>query len=787
MKLSRFLFRLLFGKRLPIHHGTLVVDGPRSDVLIRRDRWGIPHIEASEDHDAWFGLGFCHGQDRAFQIEALARVVRGTFSQMVGRDGLPVDRLSRRIGFRRAARQRLSVQEPELQDLVRSYAQGVRAGTRQGQRRRPHEFVLLRCAPTSYTEEDVAGLVSLLSFLLASNWDIELARLRILRDHGPEALAILDPSSPAWLPATFPPGALAGRAVERLAEDLAIFQAHAGRGGGGSNNWALAGSRTASGRPLLANDPHLAPVLPCSWYLAHVKTPRWGLAGATMVGTPSFSAGHNDWAAWGITAGLVDNTDLFLEEVGPDGSSVRCGDRFEPCELVEERIDVRGDEAVVEKVLVTPRGPIISPALDGENAAVSLRATWLEPRPVRGTLCLAEVREFEDFCRTFRSWPAVPLNMMYADCSGTVGWQLVGDAPRRRKGWGTLPLPGADPEAGWYPEPVPFDEMPRGRDPSCGFLATANNQPLPQGTGPFLGVDFLDGFRQARILEMLESRHDWDVERCLALQLDQYSIPWREMRDAVLQVPRDDPGTAVALDLLEDWDGTVSADSPAAAVFELLVSELAKRLARLHAPRSEPWVLGMGYPPLLPYTMMAVRRVGHLVQLLREQRQGALARSWPEELTDALSHVVGWLKKRHGADPAAWAWGRLRGVRFQHAFGTKKILRPIFDRGPFPCGGDANTVAQAAVDLLEPTSEALFTVSLRMVADVGNWDACRFVLAGGQSGNPLSHNYDDQIDLWRRGMAIPMPYSTEAVKKASKKMLRLSPNATLRKSGETLS
>jgi penicillin amidase len=343
VNLPRLLLRLLLGRRLPRTRGTLAVPSLRGPVRVRRDRWGIPHIEAGDDLDAHFGVGFCHGQDRAFQLEVLLGTVRGTLAELIGPAGLPVDRLSRRIGFFHAAGRQWPVLDADVRAMLEAYARGVTAGATLGSPRRAHEFVLLRAGPTPWTPLDSVGMLKLVSFTLCSNWDVELARLQVLAYDGPEALAAIDPAYPAGHPVTAPPGQAAGPALDRLAEELGAFLSIA-RPGGGSNNWALGPGRTATGRPLLANDPHLDASLPPHWYLTHVRTPSWAAAGATFLGGPAVVAGHNGHAAWGVTAGLVDNTDFFREQVGPDGASVRAGDRFVPCPVREEVIRGRGGD-----------------------------------------------------------------------------------------------------------------------------------------------------------------------------------------------------------------------------------------------------------------------------------------------------------------------------------------------------------------------------------------------------------------------------------------------------------
>jgi penicillin amidase len=787
MNLYRRLFRLLLGRRLPVTMGTVQVDGCHEPVTIRRDRYGIPHIQAHNDEDAWYGLGFCQGQDRSFQLELLIRAGRGTLSALLGPDGLNLDRLSHRIGYYRSAEEQLAFLDESARHALEAYARGVNAGRSIGCRRHAHEFALLRAEPTPYTAADVLAYLKMMSFRLSSNWDNELSRFQILRQDGPEALAALDPTYPEWHPVTAPPGSTAGKAIDRLAKDLACFQAYAPPGGG-SNNWAIAGNgragvtpRTATGRPILANDPHLSASVPPHWYLAHIRTPEWSVAGASFVGGPAFPAGHNGFAAWGVTAGFVDNTDLFLEEIGPDGCSVRQGDEYIPCERRVEIVEVRGKDRVREVVLTTPRGPIIGPALGDGYGAISLRATWLDPRPARGLLDVHRVRSFEQLRHMLYPWPATSQNVAYADTSGTIGWHLMGDIPVRRKGSGALPLPGWDPEVGWEDEPLPLERTPCLSDPRCGYLATANTRPTPEGQGPFMGVDFIDGYRLACIIEALDARYDWSIDAVMALQLDQVSLPWREMREVVLAVPAITMDTQRALAMLSAWDGALRADSPAAALYEMFVSEMAQRVARAAAPQAGTWALGKGTSPLVRHTLMISQRLGHLVRLLRQQPEGWFSRldgpgePWPQEIAAALNAAYRTLRERYGPDPTRWAWGQIRPLVLRHPLGARRPLDRIYNLGPLPLGGDTHTVNQAGVDLTDPAKGVLAIASLRMAIDVGEWENSRFSLPGGQSGNPLSPHYEDLLPFWERGQGVPIAWSEEAVAQAARETLRLEP------------
>ena len=825
MSLSRLLLRLALGRRLPTTAGELRVPGVSAPVTVRRDKWGVPHIDAATDADAHFALGFCQGQDRAGQLEAMWRLVRGTLAEWVGADALPADRMSRHIGFRRAAEAQVAVLGADARAAFEAFAAGLNAGATTGLPRKPHEFAIVGGTPSAWDTADVLGLLKLQSFLLPSNWDVELARLRILLADGPDVLTALDPVqnlSPQPPPLRregepdLSPSLLRGVGeglLDRLAADLGALQAFLPTGGG-SNNWVIAGTRTASGKPLLASDPHLAPTCPPPWYLAHVRTPRWEVAGAALAGTPGFPIGHNGFAAWGVTAGLTDNSDLFLETLGPDNRSVRQPDgTFAACEVVKEVIRVKGGADVVEEVLLTPRGPVLTPLVPDVKLAVSLSATWLEPRPMIGFLGAPTARSFDEFRAPFAAWPALPLNVLYADAGGTIGWQLVGEVPTRRGGHGLLPRAGDAPDSGWTGT-VRFEEMPFAVNPACGYLATANDppcwagEPTPPapavnrdgngaggeagdtstrsvtvavhregaGSSPWLGADYIDAYRARRIRELLAARDaGWTLAECAAIALDVQSLPWGEVRDIVLSLAPADGDARVALDLLREWDGRVDTESPAAAVFELFVAEMCARVAKLKAPKSWETVIGEGALGIVPYNLFSDRRVSHLTRLLREQPSGWFS-SWSLEMEAVLTFVVRRLRREAGPGPGFWAWGHLRRLLLEHPLlGKHKWLGPAFNRGPVPWGGDGNTVSQAGARPADPTAFTHNLANMRTAFDLADLSKSTFVLCGGQSGNPLSPHHADQLPLWLRGESFAMPWDQADVIRAAVDTLRLLP------------
>lgn len=747
--------------------------GVTGEIAIRRDRYGIPHITATSDDDAWFALGFCQGQDRSFQIETLTRVVRGTTAELIGSDVVDLDRLARRIGFLRSAEaQQHQLHERERRG-IEAFAAGVNAGRDHGSSSAAHEFALLRRSPTPFTAADCLGIFLLQAFSLASNWDAELARLAVFQLDGPEALEALDPGYPEWHPVTNPPGAPAGPAVAGLADDIARLRA--ALGGGGSNNWAVAGSRTTSGRPILANDPHLAPVLPSHWYLAHAQAPEWSAAGAMLTGTPGFGSAHNGHVAWGVTAGLVDNTDLFLEKIGPDGRSVLRGEEWVECEVRRETIEVRRASPVVEEVLVTPHGPIVGPAMPHTPDAISMAATWLRPSGVSALFELVRARTTHELCDALADWHGPPLNVAFADAHGSIGWKLAGEAPLRKRGIGAIPAAGWDLDYGWLEGRVPFEDMPEAFDPEAGYLATANNRPTAEDD-PSLGVDWIDGHRITRINELLAPRSDWDMPSTLRMQLDTVTPLWDELANTLLAIePRDD--SAVAHRLLSGWDGDLGSESAAGSVFVLWLVEMERRVAFSKAPISADFVVGRGFAPapLNPNNMFAFSRAGHLVRLLRERPDGWFA-DWDTEIRGSLRVAEQILRSKFGDDPNDWKWGDVRPLTLRHALGEQKPLDRIFNIGPIRWSGDFSTVSQSGAPPLNPLGNPSAIASLRMAVDVGNWDDSRFSLPGGQSGNPLSPHYNDQVDPWRTGTGVPMPFSESAVAAATSTTLFLVPH-----------
>jgi penicillin amidase len=316
--------------------------------------------------------------------------------------------------------------------------------------------------------------------------------------------------------------------------------------------------------------------------------------------------------------------------------------------------------------------------------------------------------------------------------------------------------------------------MPYCKNPELDLVASANNQPAAE-TELYLGIDYPGGYRLARIVELLRSRQDWDLDSMAALQLDLVAIPWREIRDVVLRIPGTNPTIQEALGFLEAWNGEVAADSPAASLYEFFLTEFNQLLIETKAPRALEWAVGKEMHPLI-YAPLGKRQVSHISRLIQKQPEGWFAGSWDEQIGRSLEKALIKLNNDYGSSPKSWAWGRIRTLTLTHPFGNHPLLGKVFNLGPYPWGGDTQTVAQAQRSLKIPTINPTGIANMRMVLDVGKWENNYFVLAGGQSGNPFSKHYQDQIPLWQRGEGLTLAWTEADIQAKSVNTLQLEPD-----------
>ena len=775
---------------LPVTNGTVTVDGLRGRVEVIRDLDDIPHIRANDEADALFGLGYVHAQERLWQMEFQRRVAQGRLSEVVGPEGLPADRFLRTIGLMRAAREAWPKIDGRSRALIEAYVAGINAflaGHHGGGL--PVEFALMRTSPAPWTGEDVVAWQKMMALQLSANWKDELLRVQLAARVGDEGAGQLMPAYTPGGPVILPPGAVSrsqppgtgspaapappGVAPGAVA-DLAALADILGTLDvappldGGSNNWVVSGSRSITGKPLLANDPHLAGQSPAVWYLAHVSGGALDVIGATLPGVPGVMIGRNQRIAWGITALLGDVQDLYVEKVNTRDQAEYNG-ALEPIRIVRETIKVRGGADVPLRVRITRHGPIVSDVLERPQSTLAFKWTGLDPGDATAE-CFIRVNlagSWPQFTEALRRMHVPLLNFVYADVDGNIGYYGPGSFPVRAAGDGTRPVPGWTSEFEWRGY-LHESEWPAAYNPSRGYVVSANNKVAPDSFPFMLGSSWEAPYRAARIVEMIERTSRLAVEDMQRMQRDVQSAQVKVVRPFLLKArPLDTPGRE-AMDFLRDWDGTLDGASPQAALYEawydatvrgLFDDDLGEDLAAEYTGRRS----------------LAAKAVDNLIQsgdsTWCDDVRTPDAETCETLLGRTLQRALAGMSDRQGtSNLSKWRWDRVNAARFPHRpLDAVPVLRRFFSR-TVPRGGDAFTVTPVM-----PLDDEIFVSSYRQVIDLAGADSSRFVIPMGQSGHIWSDGYANLLDRWNRVEYLPMRFSRLAVDDAAKATLVLEP------------
>lgn len=721
-------------KRLPPENARLraAVRGP---VEILRDRSGMPHVWAGATEDLWFGVGFAMAQDRLWQMDRLRRRALGRQAEVMGLANVPSDLAHRLVGIPEIAAAEVGRTDERTRAILEALVAGVNRQIEECGRELPVEFALLGYEPEPFTVRDSIAI-------LRGIWWSLNGRLETLV--AAEAARVLPPElRRAWLTPERPEERIVPEVPARL-RGRGAAEAAAGEGDWrGSNNWAVAAGRTATGSAILCSDPHQPFWLPASWYEYAVHGPEDDAAGAGHPGVPGFWWGSNGRIAWGVTNNVASTRDLYVEMVDPaDPSRYREGDGW--ARFAEEPIEiaVAGEEPRRFTRRSTARGPIVNDILpavtDGGDPPLSLRWVGQEHLDdVRAVVGIARARDWAGFRDALRDWAVAVFNFAYADREGNVGMQCAGRIPLRgRVKWGFRDA--LNPDDGWTGS-VPFDDLPREEGPGRGYVGSANNKPAPDDYRYPLYGAWASGYRAARIDEALREAEAFDAERGRALQLDV-----RNLRAAVLcpaivgrLAGAVDADARLLRDLLDGWDHEYRLDSPAPAAFETFMAEWQRRVAQERFPnRLVPLVRGAG---------------GVAARLLSGDALGWFA---PGTDLDALVAetaiaAVAALRERHGADPAGWRWGEVHLVHLRHPL-SNPANADLFDLGPAPIAGGADTLCNTGVGPA-PGCEAVGGVEYRIVVDFAEPDRFLAIQNAGNSGQPGSPHYGDQFAAWIGG------------------------------------
>jgi penicillin amidase len=740
---------------LPQQRGTIELGGLEGPVRVRRDRWGVPHIEAEAQHDLYFAQGFVHGQDRLWQMDFYRRAVSGRVSEMAGPEGLPIDRLMRTLGIRRAAEREAAALDPRLLALLERFCEGVNAAAAEATAM-PFEMQLLRLEFEPWRPVDILGLGKLLAFGLSTNWERELLRADMLRALGPELTARLDPAYPADNPVVTQE-AWSGDGLAIVEQIDAVRRAMGlAAEASGSNNWAVSGALSATGGPLIAGDPHLPPSMPGIWYQVGLRHRDRFVRGASLPGLPGIYMGQNNDVCWTFTNAMADVQDLFVERV--EGEAYLFEDEWRPLQIEREEIAVKGREPVQLEVRSTHHGPIVNEAL-GADADEPLALSWTalaEPTAFAGMFELLEIESGPDLVAKLEGHTAPVSNLIWADRHGSIGYKLIGRLPRRRGGCPDLPKPGWSGEFEWEGR-VPYEELAEQIDPESGFLVTANNRVAGDDYPHHITSEYLDGFRAKRIEQLLGESREHDLDGFEAMQSDNLSLPGIEAARRLGRLRPSGQRETSALERLRSWDGRLDPDTIAGTIYQAFLLRLARETARAaigDRDLCERW-LDRADNGFTPHSTSPWRWHSHLMKLWEEGDEELIGRPWDELVLEALAGALDDLEERFGPDPEGWRWGRVHEMEFPHPLGeANPLLRRLLNRR-LRAGGAQETVSQIAYDPNDPY-RAVWAPSWRMVADPSAPDSSRWQMFTGQSGHPASPHYDDLQEDWLRGRTQPM-------------------------------
>jgi penicillin amidase len=727
-------------------------------VEIVRDREGIPHIRAGSEADAYFALGWVHAQDRLWQMDLGRRVAAGRLSELLGERTLGIDRLMRALGLHRAAERDLAALDPATRQLLERYAEGVNAAVRDHGGPLPPEYTVLGAGFEPWQPADSLARLKTMAWLLGKNWESELQRRDLLRGLEPRQVAELfapyPGDEPIDLAAAVPDAAgLAGRL-------LAASRDAAGPADAGSNAWAVSGRLTASGRPLMANDPHLTLEQPATWYFVHLEAPGLTVAGASLAGVPGVILGHNGTIAWGTTNGRADVQDFFIERAAPDDpASYLVPGGTARFETREEVIGIRGRPPETMHVRATRHGPVLSDVLrdmgrmpdDGEILALSWTALTGPDRTMRALLRLPHARDWQQFVDVLRDFDAPQQNVVYADTAGNIGMILPGRIPLRGDAAGTrgtVPVPGWEAGNDWLGY-VPFDDLPRVLNPPEGRVVTANHKAaLAEDPGFWLTSEWAPPYRARRIEDLLTAHDRHTRETFRAIQNDAVSLRVREILPFLrAALPDDEQGRRVR-DLLDGWEGEMAADLPQPLLTAAWLRELERAVyADELGPRFAAY---WDHRPL--FLLNVLSDAGGQSRWCDDVGTPA-----PEDcdtvLRLALGRALDTLGQAYGHDPARWRWGDAHPAVAPHRpFSSIPGLNRFYALET-ASSGDPFTVNVGGHRIADPERPFanVHAANPRLIYDLDDLSTVEIALFGGQSALPLSPHAGTLASRWQRG------------------------------------
>lgn len=710
--------------------------GLDAPVHVAFDPRATPRVEAQSARDALFAQGFLHARERAFQMDMARRWSAGRLAELLGPSGLPFDRFTRPLGLAASAHEAPDTWPDAIRRQAEAYVAGINAAF--STLPIPSEHRFLKVALEPWTLADTALVAGQLAWLLNDVWQARWAQHR-LADR-PDVWAWIHP--PDWPPvsAVIVPGT--GSAAP-----------HAGTAGAGSNNWVVSGAHTASGHPLLANDPHLPTVFPSTWYAVYLESPDLSVFGASIPGIPGVIVGQNRDIAWGVTNVNPDVQDLYRVVLAADGRHYQVDEESYELDTHVESVGVRAGQPVAVPCRRTCWGPVV--AEDGPSAVVSLAWPGLAPSPVvPAVLGLNRAQDWEAFTAALAEWTVPAQNFVYADRQGHIGYLMAGALPRRPER-APGPLVDGNTRRGAWDGFWPAASHPHLWDPPGGVVVTANNPVVGDKFAVPVPGRFTLGDRARRIRELLDETHQHTVETFAAIQLDVYAEQLVSLARRLAQHPALPPAL---VPLLDQFDGRLTADAAAPTLLHLFCWSAVPGWVR--EALDQPF-----FPGQAPGAPGAHPHPERLWELLGDRLVALVLFHWDTlDIAGGIAQAVATGTQALGPDPLAWTWGDARIVRALHPLATAARLAPVFGRPRIRLGGSSLTVLQAP-EIPDPVPwprPVRITPSWRMVLDPQDPSAAQSAIATGQSGHPLSPHYDDAVDpfaagaLFRLGPSMPV-------------------------------
>ena len=765
--------------------GRLELAGLQSEVTVQRDENGIPHIYADNAHDLFFAQGYVQAQDRLFQMDFQRRVGLGRLSEVLGEATLETDQFLRTLGTGRAAAEDLNVLDGETLAHLQAYADGVNAFIATNPDKLPIEFRVLGYAPEPWQPLHSLVWGKMMAWSLGGNWENELMNAQIIEALGADKAAELLTGYPADGPFIIPPEvkSFAGLGQFDMDQVWAVKRLlKSADPGVGSNNWVVAGSRTTTGLPLLANDPHLGMQIPSVWYANGLHGGGFDVVGVVFPGVPGVVIGHNNRIAWGVTNVGPDVQDLFIEKINPDNpNQYEFQGQWQDMQVIEEAIAVKGrTEPVIQTVRITRHGPImndVSGAMGEDSQPLAMQWTALQATPLsQAILRIDQAQNWEQFRRALQDFATPAQNFVYADVDGNIGYQMPGWVPIRAQSDGTVPVPGWTGEYEWTGT-IPYEELPFVYNPAVGYVATANNQVVPDSYPYLITTDWAAPYRAQRIVELIESKPQLSPEDFAAIQGDIHPVPTDIFVPLLSKIDASGGSQAVqkSLAALLAWDRRMTADAAEPLIFEMYQQMLIRETVgdEISAAGGEELAADFlsGFRNISTQTVQ--RLAGQPDSPWWDDVRTAAVESQTEIVARALSLAVADLQTRFGDDPARWRWGDAHWTNFDHlVFASVSPLDAIFNRS-IAAQGSGFSVNAAGADYEDFSMNS--GASFRQIIDLSNLAGSRFIYTTGQSGDVFSPHYADMVKPWQAVQYIPLRFDRADVDGAAQETLLLRP------------